>query len=162
MRLCFRYNGCRSVALLQRLFYQFIVEIPDVHPGCTHLLWNEALLRLSRNSIDFNKIKIVWTDTSANESGFEVVRSETSSGTYKPIVTVAANIDSFVDNGLEASTTYYYRVRAIAHNGESAFSPKVNARTLEQPATPDFPPVLTGDASSGGAVSLTWEDESAN
>ena len=131
---------------------------PDVSPGDLPGIPSEV----AAEAIAFNKIKIVWTDTSANESGFEVVRSETSSGTYKPIVTVAANIDSFVDNGLEASTTYYYRVRAIAHNGESAFSPKVNARTLEQPATPDVPPVLTGDASSGGAVSLTWEDESAN
>lgn len=113
-------------------------------------------------AIAYNKIQINWSDTISNEAGFEIVRSATVSGTYVPVTTVNANNTTFIDSGLNSSTKYYYKVRAINNNGESAFSAKVNATTPIMPATPDSPPQLSGEAAANGSVSLTWTDDSGN
>jgi fibronectin type 3 domain-containing protein len=113
-------------------------------------------------SLAYNKIQINWADTISNETGFEIVRSTTVSGTYVPVTTVNANGTTFIDSGLNSSTKYYYKVRAINNNGESAFSVKVNATTQVMPETPDSPPQLSGEAASNGSVSLTWTDDSGN
>jgi hypothetical protein len=113
-------------------------------------------------AIAYDKIKVDWTDTAAHETGYEVVRSTSATGTYVPVGTVAANVTTFTDHGLAASTTYYYKIRAIGSNGESAFTGRVNAKTLQKPATPDVPPTLSGEAAPSGSVALSWTDESDN
>ena len=109
-----------------------------------------------------DKISITWADTTSNETGFEVVRSTALNGTYVPVATVAANQTNYVDAGRNTDTRYYYRVRAINANGESAFSATVDARTPAAPDTPGAPEHLTQEAGATGSVSLTWEDHSDN
>ena len=58
-------------------------------------------------------ISINWTDNSANETGYIIERSSTSSSTgFVPIGGVDANILNFTDKTIGRNTTYYYRVKA--------------------------------------------------
>lgn len=113
---------------------------------------------VAATAVDYTKINITWADTISSETGFEIVRSTTLDGTYVPVATAPANSTSFTDSGLAAAKKYYYRVRSISPNGESGFSPKVNATTLAMPDTPAEPPQLSGEAANNGSVLLSWTD----
>ncbi len=67
------------------------------------------------------KINLSWNDNSNNETAFELYRSTSNAGPFNIFATVAAGTTSYKDSSLEASTTYYYRVKAINNNGGSAF-----------------------------------------
>lgn len=101
----------------------------------------------------YNKIKLTWNDNSSNETGFEIWRSTDQFGTFATVATVPANATSYVDSGLNGSTTYYYKMIAIGRYGQSAFSdagPGVDYSYYEVQglsAMPDFnslTPVRTG------------------
>jgi Matrixin/FG-GAP-like repeat/Ig-like domain from next to BRCA1 gene/Fibronectin type III domain len=79
-------------------------------------------------------INLVWADNSNNESGFRLERKTGAAGTYALIASPAANQTSYTDSGLQASTTYYYRVRAYNSVGNSGYSNEANATT--QSSTP--------------------------
>ncbi len=70
----------------------------------------------------YNKINISWKDNSNNETGFEVYRSTSASGTYNIVGGAAANATAFTDSSLSASTTYYYKIQAINKYGNSGLS----------------------------------------
>ena len=117
---------------------------------------------VAATAVNYNEIKITWTDTLSNETGYEVVRSLTGGGTYTPVGTVGKNAVSFVDSGLASSQTYYYKVRAIAATSESGYSASVNATTGTLPDTPLPPTDLTGSVAPNGNVALSWTDNSNN
>ncbi len=76
---------------------------------------------LTATAASSSQINLSWTDNSTNEACFIIQRS--GNGTdFSQVTTVGANVTSFSDTGLAASTTYYYRV--IAHNtaGDSGYS----------------------------------------
>jgi chitodextrinase/poly(3-hydroxybutyrate) depolymerase len=75
---------------------------------------------LKATGIAHNKMQLTWFDNSNNETGFELVRSTTFTGTYIPVATVAGT--SYVDSNLNANTVYYYKVRAVGAGGESAYT----------------------------------------
>lgn len=76
-----------------------------------------------------SEINLTWTDNSNDETSFVVERSTTSGSGFATIVTLGANATSYTDNGLSASTTYYYRVKASNTNGDSGYSNEANATT---------------------------------
>jgi hypothetical protein len=76
---------------------------------------------LSATPLSYNKIALTWTDNSTNETGFEIVRSTSATGTFVPVFTTGANATSFNDSALTPATTYFYKIRAVGSNGESAF-----------------------------------------
>jgi hypothetical protein len=76
---------------------------------------------LKATAVTYNKINLTWTDNSSNESGFEITRSTSASGTYVPVFTTGANITSYNDSALSPLTTYYYKIRAVSPHGESVF-----------------------------------------
>ena len=84
---------------------------------------------LAATAASSSKINLSWTDNSANESGFKIERKTGSGGTYAQIATVGANVTSYSNTGLTASTTYYYRVRAYNSGGNSSYSSEANATT---------------------------------
>lgn len=74
-------------------------------------------------------LTVNWTDNATNETGYQVERSA-DGVTYSLRATLAADAESFVDSGLFASTTYFYRVRAVsegAASGELVGSQTTNA-----------------------------------
>ncbi len=80
-------------------------------------------------------ITLTWTDNSATETRFEVQRS-TDNVTFVPAGTTAANATSTSVGSLNASTTYYFRVRAAQENVTSAFSNTASAVTPRRKGKP--------------------------
>jgi fibronectin type 3 domain-containing protein/poly(3-hydroxybutyrate) depolymerase len=117
---------------------------------------------LSATATAYNKIVLGWTDESSNETGFEVVRSASSAGTYVPIGTAPGNSTSYTDSGLTASKAYFYKVRAVTASSESVFTNFVTATTPAAPATPVAPTQLSAIGGANNSITLTWQDNSTN
>ena len=83
-------------------------------------------------AVSSSQINLTWIDNSASETGYKIERKRTAAGTYSQIAQVGANVQSYSDtNGLNASTRYYYRVRAT--NGT------INSDYSNQPSAVTFP-----------------------
>lgn len=118
---------------------------------------------LTATATAYNKIRLNWNDVSDNETGFEIVRSSTTStGTYVPIGTAPANSTTYTDSGLIASKAYYYKVRAVTASSESVFTNFATATTPAAPATPVAPTQLSAVGGANNSISLTWQDNSTN
>lgn len=82
------------------------------------------------------QINLAWTDNSTGESGYNVER-KTADGTYSIIAYLAADVQSYSDNGLQAGTSYTYRIMARGNgttSADSTYSPEASATTVQ--ATP--------------------------
>jgi hypothetical protein len=95
---------------------------------------------LVASAVSHSQINLSWTDNSSLEDGFKIERWNGSG--YLQINTVGANVTTYADSGLAASTTYLYRVRAFNSAGDSGYSNESSAITLPSPGTcggvPDF------------------------
>jgi hypothetical protein len=89
----------------------------------------EAPSSLLATATSTSQIDLVWTDNSSNESGFEVERKTGAGGTYSQIDIVSKDVGSYSNTSLNASTVYYYRVRAYNSAGNSSYSNGANATT---------------------------------
>jgi hypothetical protein len=97
---------------------------------------------LTATAVSSSQINLAWTDNSSSETGFRIARS-TDGLVWLPIGTTAANVVSYNNTGLSASTLYYYRVRARSAIGDSANSNTASAITQSSggsasPFTDDF------------------------
>lgn len=101
----------------------------------TFPLFPAAPANLTASSSSPTQINLSWADKSQNEAQFVIERSATSSGEFEAIDSVAANITTYSDNNLQASTQYYYRVKAMNTYGSSAYTATAGATTqsLTQP-----------------------------
>lgn len=104
-----------------------------------------------------SRISVGWSDNSSNETGFKVERKQGSGGTYAQITTTGANVTNYQDDGLAASTQYYYRVRATNGTGDSVYSGEANA-TTQAPAALGIPSGLGATATSSTQITLGWTD----
>jgi len=98
-------------------------------------------------------IDVTWTDNSTDETAFRVHRATTSNGPWTLIAATGANATFFTEF-VSLEQVYCYRVLASNIGGDSGPS---NADCTAMPATPTN---LAG-AVSGGAVDLTWTDNSS-
>ncbi|MEJ0034194.1 MAG: fibronectin type III domain-containing protein [Bacteroidota bacterium] len=103
-------------------------------------------------------INLTWTDASTTETGFAIERSTTSGSGYTLVTTTAANATSYSDTGLTASTPYYYRIRAVADNANSAYTSEFTGTTLIAP--PAAPTGFTATTASSTRINLSWTDAS--
>ena len=84
-----------------------------------------------------SRIDLTWTDNSDNESGFDIERcTGDACSSFANIASVGANVTSYSNTGLAASTTYRYRVRAKNSGGNSAYSNEAQATTDAAPPPP--------------------------
>ncbi len=74
-------------------------------------------------------INLSWADNSNNEDGFRLERKTGSTGTYAQIAQLPAGQTSYSNTGLQASTTYFYRIRAFNTAGNSGYSNEALATT---------------------------------
>ncbi len=99
------------------------------------------------NAASDTQIALSWNDNASDESGFYVDCSLDGSN-WTQIATLAANASSYIHSGLNASTQYFYRVRAYSSWGQSFSS--VASATTDAP-----PPYVFSHASQDWAVSGT-------
>ena len=118
---------------------------------------------LSATAASSSQINLAWTDNAGNEDGFRIERCQgTGCTNFLPVTTVGANVTSFSNTSLAASTTYVYRVFAFNGGGDSAASNTAEATTQTPPATPAAPSSLTATAASRSQINLSWVDNSSN
>jgi len=80
-----------------------------------------------------NTIRVAWTDNASDENGFRVDRS-LDGVNFSEATRVGSNQISVDDSGLNADTTYYYRVVAFNGGGDALPSNVTSARTDLAPA----------------------------
>ncbi len=118
-----------------------------------------APTNLTATAVSSTQINLAWTDNASNETGFAIERSPDGT-TFAPLATVAANVTTYQNTGLTASTTYHYRVRATNAAGPSAWSNVANAQTTG--TVPAAPTSLTATAVSSTQINLAWTDNASN
>ena len=116
---------------------------------------------LFASAISSSGINLSWTDASDNEDGFKLER-KVLAGTYSEIKTLAAGVTSYSDTGLDANTTYYYRIRAYNSYGYSDYSNEANATTQKELTIPNKPTGLLATTGSATEIKLNWTDTSDN
>ena len=105
------------------------------------------------------QINLSWSDTSSIETGVIVQRKQGLDGSYAQVVALAPNTTSYLDSGLLANTTYYYRVQAANFVSNSGFSNEAFATTPVPPSTPsNAHATIVGTTS----VAFAWQDNSNN
>ncbi|MDH3296596.1 MAG: multicopper oxidase domain-containing protein, partial [Acidimicrobiia bacterium] len=84
---------------------------------------------LSATAVSSSAIDLSWTDNAADENHFNIERS-LDGVDFAFLDTVAADVTAYTDTGLDAATTYWYRVNAENIDGTSAWSNTASATTL--------------------------------
>jgi titin len=107
-------------------------------------------------------VRVAWSDNSASESGYAVMRGATSGGPFDMLAALPANATTYADHAVAGGHTYWYYVVAIGGGGSSGES---NHASVDVPVV--APPALTylstfssfeGD---GWLIDVDWQDESA-
>lgn len=98
-------------------------------------------------------VSIRWAEVPV-AIGYAVERKKDTKPVWLKVATTEEDVTAYTDVGLEADTTYLYRVSALTGDGTSAPSQVVSVKTPV--AVPDAT-VLTAVATSDG-VALTWVD----
>lgn len=82
----------------------------------------------------YNSVYVSWNRSTVEGTGYYVQRA-TPGSVYTTLNSVAAGVTSYVDNSVQASTLYYYRIVAFdAANNTSA--PSANAAQVTTPPSP--------------------------
>lgn len=110
---------------------------------------------LGATGFDTDTINLSWTDNADDEDGFSIERSPDGSTGWTEIATVGPDVTSYADNGLDADTTYSYRVRAFVLDIYSGYSNTADATTH-----PEFLPPQSVEATAitPRHIQLTWDD----
>ena len=84
---------------------------------------------LTASPVSSTLIDLAWTDV-AGEQGYKIERKLATASTWTEIGQTAANGATYADSsGLQAGTSYNYRVRAFTSGGNSAYSNTATATT---------------------------------
>jgi hypothetical protein len=103
-----------------------------------------------------NALSLSWTEDSGSVvDSFRVERSLNQNGPFTAVFTGTAGSTGMTDEGLDAATTYSYRVVAVNATGESSPSNVLSGttRSLTLDAPKNFKAVLSGP----GQIRLTWD-----
>jgi len=113
---------------------------------------------LVATTIDYQSIGLVWTDNSAVEHGYWVLRYDCydyyDCG-YFIVAELPANTTGFLDTGLSSDTWYSYYVVAFKDGGTSDYSNEANAFTAPLPAGAVSARTASGPRVSAASRGLT-------
>ncbi|MBX7120140.1 MAG: pre-peptidase C-terminal domain-containing protein [Gemmatimonadaceae bacterium] len=105
------------------------------------------------------RVDLSWTDNATNETGFYVERCQGAGcTTFALLDSVGANVTAYANEGLTASQTYTYRVRARNLAGTSAYSNTAAASTN----LPAIPSAFTVVPASATGTTISWTDNSGD
>jgi inosine-uridine nucleoside N-ribohydrolase len=114
---------------------------------------------LSATAASTTSIKLTWRDNSMVEDGVQIDMSRDGKSFIR-YTSVGSNITSHTIGGLQASSTYYWRVRAMNEGVFSGYSNIASVTTQSAFIAPNAPPTqpvnLAVVAASGRKMSLTW------
>ena len=117
-----------------------------------------ALTAVDRPNDAGGVIDLAWTLSISTDVIEQRLYRGTTQGSHPTLVATSTNSTSvYTDAGLNATTTYYYVVRAFDGTSESASSTEASAVPLDDP--PLAPTDLTATdhpGDEGGAIDLTW------
>ena len=107
---------------------------------------------LAASASSQTRVDLTWADQSSDETGFVIERA-TGNGAFAVLTTVGANVTTFADTTVTASTSYQYRVKAVKTGSgatlESAYTNTAGATTPANPATPPAGPAAFQPDSTG-------------
>ncbi|HTG45953.1 MAG TPA: fibronectin type III domain-containing protein [Verrucomicrobiae bacterium] len=112
---------------------------------------------LQAHTISVSRIGLEWNNV-ANEAGYILERKSGSEANWVELTRPALDVSSYINEGLSASTEYFFRIRAFNADGESASSAEVSARTLDRVPEPPAAPILAATAASLTSVALSWNE----
>jgi hypothetical protein len=87
-----------------------------------------APTKLTATTLSSDKVKLLWSDNSSNETGFIIERKDNGS-IFSIIANVNVDLVSYVDSLLLPNKTYTYRIYAYNSSGNSSFSNEVEYST---------------------------------
>ncbi|MGI1658544.1 MAG: cell wall-binding repeat-containing protein [Desulfitobacterium sp.] len=120
------------------------------------LLSNDGLAvptNVVASSVSSKQILITW-NVAVGATHYKVYRSNSYSGNYSNIATLA--LPYYIDEGLTAGMTYYYKVQAVSNAGTSGFSTIAYTVTGESSSNLAVPNSLTASALNSSQIYLAW------
>lgn len=119
-----------------------------------------AVSSLTAMAASSSQVNLGWTDNAANETGVRVYRS-VDQATWIEVANLPMNTTSYIDTGVVAATTYFFKVVAYNSSGSAPNSNVAMATTPSVPP-PGAPASLTATVVSSSQINLTWSDASTN
>jgi large repetitive protein len=130
---------------------------------------------LTATAVSYKRIDLSWADNSNNETTFEIWRSTNATTGFATIGSAPANAISYSDSSLNATTTYYYKIRAINQYGESQLISYINfteakwlfnnnyndASGNNRTLTPNNTPIFDAADKQEGTHSITFNGTSS-
>ncbi|MEJ7766685.1 MAG: PA14 domain-containing protein [Chitinophagaceae bacterium] len=108
-------------------------------------------------------IRLTWDKVgTSNSTVNEIYRSTRPGSQYVLLHVTSADSDSFIDQDLNANTTYYYLVRNVNENAAASLSQEVSATTSDDDKAPTSPTNLQVVASTMTTLSFKWNESTDN
>jgi len=114
-----------------------------------------APTNLTANQLTTSGIQLNWTDSSPNETGFQIQRQDTASSAWAVVATVSKGVMTYTDANLPGAGQYSYQVLALNGGTTSAPSNSASASTLQGPAAATG---LQATILTSSQVQLSWAD----
>jgi fibronectin type 3 domain-containing protein len=99
------------------------------------------------------QINLSWTESSNFADGFEIDRKTGANGTFSVLAIVNPSVTTYMDTSLTEDTTYYYQVRALNFEADSAYS---NEESLTTPTPPPTPSDATPTTITTTSIAFSW------
>ena len=103
-------------------------------------------------------LNVAW-NSSSGATSYQVYRDTSSTGNFATNVYNSSGT-SFTDNGLTASTTYYYKVKATNTYGSSVLSAYASGATTSGGSAPATPTGLAVSGPTSSTLNVAWNSSS--
>lgn len=138
-------TGHSDITAYEVLVYDSVLSTEDIE-AVEDYLYNKwfvepavptAPTNLVATADGHDTIDLAWDDNSDDETGFRIEVSADGSTGWTEVDTIAADSESYSAEGLDAETTYYFRVFAVNDEGDSDAS-NVDSDTTDEAPEVDY------------------------